>query len=75
MVQYCILSDTLGATEKVMTYFGGYATHPSKPTDPKFAVFPDYETGRKAQATRLKEGNLYIDLTLAQKPIFESRAV
>jgi hypothetical protein len=30
----------------------------------KFAVFPDYGTGRKAQATRLKEGTLYIDLTL-----------
>ncbi len=30
----------------------------------KFAVFPDYATGRKAQAKRLKEGNLYIDSTL-----------
>ncbi len=30
----------------------------------KFAVFPDYATGRKAQAKRLKEGTMYIDLTL-----------
>jgi hypothetical protein len=30
----------------------------------KFAVYPDYATGRKAQAKRLKEGNMYIDLTL-----------
>jgi hypothetical protein len=30
----------------------------------KFAVFPDYTTGRKAQARRLKEGDMYIDLTL-----------
>lgn len=29
-----------------------------------FAVYPDYETGRKAQALRLKEGSLYIDSTL-----------
>jgi hypothetical protein len=40
----------------------------SKPSDPKFAVFPDYETGRKAQAKRLKEGDLYIDLTLEDLP-------
>lgn len=32
--------------------------------DYKFAVYPDYETGRKAQALRLKEGTLYIDSTL-----------
>jgi hypothetical protein len=30
----------------------------------KLAVFPDFDTGRKAQAARLKEGDLYIDLTL-----------
>lgn len=30
----------------------------------KFAVFPDYATGRAAQAKRLKEGSMYIDLTL-----------
>ena len=30
----------------------------------KFAVFPDFATGRRAQAARLKEGDLYIDLTL-----------
>ena len=30
----------------------------------KFAVFPDYTIGRKAQALRLKEGDMYIDLTL-----------
>jgi hypothetical protein len=30
----------------------------------KFAVYPDYETGRKAQAKLLKEDNKYIDLTL-----------
>jgi len=30
----------------------------------KFAVYPDYATGRKAQAKRLKEGKMYIDLTL-----------
>lgn len=40
----------------------------SKPSDPKFAVFPDYETGRNAQAKRLKEGDLYIDLTLEDLP-------
>ena len=34
----------------------------------KFAVFPDYDTGRKAQAKRLKEGNMYIDLTLHELP-------
>ncbi len=34
----------------------------------KFAVFPDYATGRKAQALRLKEGNMYIDLTLNELP-------
>ncbi len=33
-------------------------------TKSKFAVFPDYATGRKAQAKRLKEGGLYIDSTL-----------
>lgn len=32
--------------------------------DYKFAVYPDYETGRKAQALRLKEGTMYIDCTL-----------
>ncbi len=32
--------------------------------DYRFAVYPDYETGRKAQALRLKEGTLYIDCTL-----------
>jgi hypothetical protein len=31
----------------------------------KFAVYPDYSTGRKAQAKRLKEGDMYIDLTLS----------
>jgi hypothetical protein len=35
-----------------------------KNQDLKFAVFPDYITGRTAQAKRLKEGNAYIDLTL-----------
>ena len=34
----------------------------------KFAVFPDYSTGRAAQARRLKEGNMYIDLTLNEFP-------
>jgi hypothetical protein len=34
----------------------------------KFAVFPDYKTGRKAQALRLKEGPMYIDLTLHELP-------
>ncbi len=33
-------------------------------TKSKFAVYPDYATGRKAQAKRLKEGPMYIDLTL-----------
>lgn len=32
--------------------------------DYRFAVYPDYESGRKAQALRLKEGTLYIDCTL-----------
>ena len=32
--------------------------------DYRFAVYPNYETGRKAQALRLKEGTLYIDSTL-----------
>lgn len=35
-----------------------------KKLDLKFAVYPDYETGRKAQAVRLKEGAMYIDSTL-----------
>lgn len=30
----------------------------------KFAVYPDYATGRKAQAKLLKEDSKYIDLTL-----------
>jgi len=34
----------------------------------RFAVFPDYATGRKAQALRLKEGPMYIDLTLRELP-------
>ena len=34
----------------------------------KFAVFPDYATGRKAQSKRLKEGDMYIDLTLQELP-------
>src|ERR1700722_2973672 len=34
-----------------------------KDTNYKFAVFPDYATGRQAQAKRLKEGTMYIDLT------------
>lgn len=34
----------------------------------KYAVFPDYETGRNAQALRLKEGDMYIDLTLNELP-------
>lgn len=33
-------------------------------TKSKFAVYPDYDTGRKAQAKRLREGSMYIDLTL-----------
>lgn len=35
-----------------------------KNRDLRFAVYPDYETGRKAQALRLKEGTMYIDCTL-----------
>lgn len=35
-----------------------------KKLDLKFAVYPDFETGRKAQAARLKEGTMYIDSTL-----------
>ena len=30
----------------------------------RFAVFPDFATGRAAQAARLREGDAYIDLTL-----------
>lgn len=30
----------------------------------KYAVYADYETGRKAQAKRLKEGDMYIDSSL-----------
>jgi hypothetical protein len=37
-------------------------------TKHKFAVFPDYATGRQAQAKRLKEGTMYIDLTLNEFP-------
>lgn len=33
-------------------------------TKSKFAIYPNYVTGRKAQAKRLKEGSMYIDLTL-----------
>lgn len=44
---------------------GGAGKIPNKENkDLKFAVFPDYATGRKAQAIRLKEGDMYIDLTL-----------
>ena len=39
-----------------------------KDTNYKFAVFPDYATGRQAQAKRLKEGTMYIDLTLNEFP-------
>lgn len=35
-----------------------------KNLDLKFAVYPDYDTGRKAQYLRLKEGKMYIDSTL-----------
>jgi hypothetical protein len=35
-----------------------------KNLDIKYAVYPEYETGRKAQALRLKEGPMYIDSTL-----------
>lgn len=34
----------------------------------KFAVFPDFATGRRAQANRLREGTMYIDLTLHKLP-------
>jgi hypothetical protein len=44
---------------------GGAGKIPNKKKlDLKFAVYPDYETGRKAQALRLKEGTMYIDSTL-----------
>jgi len=44
---------------------GGAGLIPNKENkNLKFAVFPDYATGRKAQAKRLREGNMYIDLTL-----------
>ena len=46
---------------------GGAGKIPNKEKrDIKFAVFPDYAAGRKAQAIRLKEGTMYIDLTLNQ---------
>jgi len=35
-----------------------------KNLDLKFAVYSDYDSGRKAQALRLKEGKMYIDSTL-----------
>jgi len=35
-----------------------------KNLDLKYAVYADYDTGRKAQALRLKEGDMYIDATL-----------
>lgn len=41
----------------------GKIPNPEK-KDYRFAVYPDYETGRKAQALRLKEGPTYIDSTL-----------
>ncbi len=46
----------------------GDAGHIRKRPDLKFAVFPDYITGRNAQAKRLKEGDMYIDLTLNELP-------
>jgi len=50
----------------------GFACYPS-PYDPKkkicFAIFPDYETGRKAFAALLKTER-FIDLTLNQFPRF-----
>ena len=48
----------------------GFACYPN-PDDPKkklcFAIFPDYDTGKKAFATLMKTEN-YIDLTLNQFP-------
>ena len=48
----------------------GQAGHvPNKENkDLKFAVFPDFATGRRAQANRLREGNMYIDLSLNKLP-------
>lgn len=47
----------------------GEAGLPVDPEDKvKFAVFPDFDTGRKAQAKRLREGDMYIDLTLHELP-------
>jgi hypothetical protein len=44
---------------------GGAGKIPNKENkDLKFAVYPDYETGRKAQRLLLKDGSKYIDSTL-----------
>lgn len=44
---------------------GGAGKIPNKENkDLRFAVYPDYETGRKAQGILLKDGSKYIDSTL-----------
>jgi hypothetical protein len=58
-------NHSLGPFARSNGAIGGAGKIPNKKNrDLKFAVYPDYDTGRKAQALRLKEGNMYIDLTL-----------
>ncbi|OGN54086.1 MAG: hypothetical protein A2098_02815 [Chlamydiae bacterium GWF2_49_8] len=58
-------NHSLGPFARRNGAIGGAGKIPNKKNlDLKFAVYPDYETGRKAQALRLKEGTIYINLTL-----------
>ncbi|MGC1878326.1 MAG: hypothetical protein WA347_05040 [Rhabdochlamydiaceae bacterium] len=58
-------NHVLGPFARKNGAIGGAGRIPNKENkDLKFAIYPDYVTGRKAQAKRLKEGTMYIDLTL-----------
>lgn len=58
-------NHSLGPFARRNGAIGGAGKIPNKKNlDLKYAVYPDYETGRKAQALRLKEGSMYIDSTL-----------
>lgn len=58
-------NHALGPFAKRNGAIGGAGKIPNpEKRDLRFAVYPDYETGRKAQALRLKEGTMYIDSTL-----------
>jgi len=58
-------NHALGPFARKNGAIGGAGRIPNQENkDLKFAIYPDYATGRKAQAKRLKEGSMYIDETL-----------